>query len=310
MVPYRSFQKYLVADESADAWQIICTDTGCTRVPPQSAYPPKPNRHPEPFGTGLATGRVVPEYQFVYITRGRGFFESAHLPRRDVEAGTVFLLFPGERHAYRPSLETGWDEYWVGFKGNYADMLRRRGVLSPERPFFEIGEHASLEECFARIFEIVKAEQPGFQVELGAEVVQLLTRLHCIVVRHHVSSDDDDLVSRARLTMHQRLDQPMDTSAFASELGVSYQTLLASFKRHTGLSPYQYFLQVKIHRAKELLQDSSMSVKEVAYALHFDSPFHFSRVFKQKAGVSPSEWQRSATPGRSHDYQDVDSPHS
>lgn len=246
----------------------------------------------------------------MYITRGEGFFESSHCERQDVKPGTVFLLFPGEQHAYRPSLDTGWDEYWVGFKGNYPDMLRRRGVISVNRPFFRVGLHASLEECFARIFEIVRAEEPGFQVELGAEVVQLLTKLHCIVIRHRVSSADEELVSRARLTMHQRIDRPMDTSKFAGELGVSYQTLLTSFKAHTGLSPYQYFLQLKIHRAKELLQDTTTSVKEVAYALHFDSPFHFSRVFKQKTGVSPSTWKRSANPipGRKPNEQQSPSP--
>lgn len=38
-----------------------------------------------------------------------------------MKAGTVISLFPGEWHSYHPDDETGWDEYWVGFKGAYID---------------------------------------------------------------------------------------------------------------------------------------------------------------------------------------------
>ena len=48
----------------------------------------------------------------LYITRGRGNLSGHRRSARNA-AGTALLLFPGERHRYRPRLETGWDEYWV-----------------------------------------------------------------------------------------------------------------------------------------------------------------------------------------------------
>ena len=49
------------------------------------------------------------------------------------------MLFPGERHTYRPDANTGWTEYWVGFKGDGADEWIRNGYFSPSTPLLNIG---------------------------------------------------------------------------------------------------------------------------------------------------------------------------
>lgn len=295
-LPYQEYRKYLTAEERAEDWQIYCVDAGCTVVERGSNYPPNLRRHPPAYRANLKAGRVINEYQFVYITRGKGSFQSERSgPARHINAGAVFLLFPGVRHSYAPDPDTGWDEYWVGFKGGYVDRLHEVGILKPEEPVHEIGWHASLEERFSKIFEIADAELPGFQLELGAEVVQLLTQLHVIKQRQRTMDGSDELVQRARLVMQQNVMRTMEIDSMLSDLGVSYSTLLAVFKEYTGLSPYQYFLQLKVHMARDLLQDSSLSVKDVAHRLAFDNQYYFSRLFKRKTGMSPSAWQKASS---------------
>ena len=62
------------------------------------------------------------------------------------------------------------------------------------------------------------------------------------------------------------------------------------FKAYTAMTPYQYFIGIKIHKAKELLERGGSAIKEVAYRLGFKDEYYFSRLFKSKAGVSPSRW--------------------
>lgn len=80
------------------------------------------------------------------------------------------------------------------------------------------------------------------------------------------------------------------------ELNLDYPSCRRLFKDYTGLSPYQYFLQLKIHRARHLLQEGNLSVKEVSYEPGFDNQYYFSRIFKEMTGRSPSEWQRRSQP--------------
>lgn len=66
---------------------------------------------------------MLQEYQVVYITAGKGRFQSGSDRSRVVVPGTVLLLYPGVPHRYCPDRGTGWDEFWVGFNGAYARTL-------------------------------------------------------------------------------------------------------------------------------------------------------------------------------------------
>ena len=68
------------------------------------------------------------------------------------------------------------------------------------------------------------------------------------------------------------------------------------FKNYTGVSPLQYQLDLKVLRAKEMLLQTDRTVKEISYALGFQSIYYFSRVFKSKLGVAPTEIRRSVRP--------------
>jgi AraC-like DNA-binding protein len=65
------------------------------------------------------------------------------------------------------------------------------------------------------------------------------------------------------------------------------------FKKYTGVPPVQYHLDLKILRAKEMLLYTDKSVKEISYDLGFQSIYYFSRIFKNKLGVSPSEIRKT-----------------
>ena len=58
------------------------------------------------------------------------------------------------------------------------------------------------------------------------------------------------------------------------------------------MTPYQYYIQLKIHKAESLLEQENITVKEAAHRMGFDDQYYFSRLFKNKTGVSPSEWKK------------------
>ncbi|MEE8440151.1 MAG: AraC family ligand binding domain-containing protein, partial [Spirochaetia bacterium] len=118
-----AFSRYLPVNAEALLWEIYCVDAGYTLVPPGAAYPPAPRDHPREYAATVTTGRVLREFQIVYITAGSGWFKDEHAARRPVVAGDIFMLFPGVRHAYSSNVETGWQEYWVGFSGEHAHRL-------------------------------------------------------------------------------------------------------------------------------------------------------------------------------------------
>lgn len=89
------------------------------------------------------------------------------------------------------------------------------------------------------------------------------------------------------------IDNDISIEKVAEELQVSYSWFRKAFKEFTCIAPGQYVLQLKIDRAKMLLSDPSKSIKEVAFELNFLSALYFSKLFKEKTGLSPERYKKS-----------------
>ena len=64
------------------------------------------------------------------------------------------------------------------------------------------------------------------------------------------------------------------------------------FKKHTGVTPYEYYLNYKIGKLKEMLRDTNLSIAQAFNACNMDYNGHSARVFKEKTGISPSAYRK------------------
>ena len=115
---------------------------GCEHVLPGQRY--SPSGHPKLYHQEWETGGALPEFQAIYVTRGAGVFESAHGGKHEIAAGDLIFAFPGVWHRYRPTLEVGWDEYWISANGEMLHRLLREGFLSPSDPVLKVGLNEDL----------------------------------------------------------------------------------------------------------------------------------------------------------------------
>ncbi len=286
-----SFSRYLPVNEEALRWEIYCNDAGYGHIPAGASYPLHPEDHPRSYASTVATGRVLREFQVVYITSGSGWLKDHVRGRQEIKAGDIFILFPGVWHAYSPNIETGWQEYWVGFSGEHANRLHRNGLFDPSKPIHHLGVNQEIMADYEHIVQLCRDQTPGFQIRLGALVLQLLAHIHASEMTSQTAHGDRDLIKGARSLMQMHLESGIEVEQLADELGVAYTHLLNIFRQYTGLTPYQYFLQLRIHRARELLLNQDLSIKEVAALLNFENQYYFSRLFKRKTGLSPTQWK-------------------
>jgi transcriptional regulator GlxA family with amidase domain len=93
--------------------------------------------------------------------------------------------------------------------------------------------------------------------------------------------------------MKEHLDQPLQAAALASRANVSLSHYFALFKRLTGSTPIDYFIRLRMERARKMLETTTLTVKEVAAALGYDDPFYFSRVFKSINQLAPTDYRHA-----------------
>jgi AraC-like DNA-binding protein len=265
---------------------------GYERVPPRSPYPPR--RHPVDHHFDWENGRVLSAYQLVYVTSGRGVFESDVSDKRyRIEAGDVITLFPGVWHRYAPEFEFGWVEQWIEFSGPAVDRIKNGGLFPPERPIWHVGFPQELLQAFERCHALAQQRSIGVQSLLSTMGLHMLAVL-LRAGRGHPGAPRffEQKIQEAQRILAIRYHEELSMEQLARELSVSYSSFRQAFKAHTGISPKQYQIQIRLNKARDFLASTTKSIGEISEILGFDSGFHFSKQFKDATGLSPLTWRK------------------
>ncbi|MGL5834357.1 MAG: helix-turn-helix domain-containing protein [Waterburya sp.] len=94
--------------------------------------------------------------------------------------------------------------------------------------------------------------------------------------------------------IHEHLDQDIKLADLAQLLGISQFHFSHSFKQALGVSPYQYLIQQRIERVKQLLKQTERSIMDIALDCGFNSHSHLSKQFRQLTGMTPSVYRISS----------------
>jgi len=282
-----NFKKYVVISELDHKWGFIVNDAGHTVYPKDSDYPKK--GHPGIHMFSWKTGRILNEFQIVFISKGKGRFESKSAGKLKINEGDAFLLFPGEWHRYKPLKKTGWTEYWVGFAGEIVNLIVKEYFFKKENPIANKFGNQLVTKLFKTVHQLIEEEPFGFQRTASGICIQLLAEF--CNSQLGVGLIEKSPISRAKYIMNEKIDEEIDFKILANNLGISYSKFRSDFKRQTGLPPLQYFLFLKIEKAKDLLIHTDISSKQIAYDLGFESDSYFCRLFKKKMNLTPKEFR-------------------
>jgi len=88
-----------------------------------------------------------------------------------------------------------------------------------------------------------------------------------------------------------RLGQPIALADLARAAGCAPATVTRMFGRHLGRSPMAWITDRRIDRARHLLASTHLRITRIGRSCGFDDPYYFSRVFKARTGMSPSQWR-------------------
>ncbi len=107
---------------------------------------------------------------------------------------------------------------------------------------------------------------------------------------HDAPCDDAGFLSLALSYIHRHSAEAFTLADVAAAANVSQSYLGSCFHRHYGVSVMQYRENLRVARAKTMLESGEYRIKEIAEILGYCDIYHFSRKFKQATGLSPSEY--------------------
>jgi AraC family transcriptional regulator len=136
-----------------------------------------------------------------------------------------------------------------------------------------------------------RAEEPLAAQELGLGIMEA-----SLSDARRVSSGDARCVRRAKQMLQDCPDGRLSLTEIAGELGVSAIHLTQTFKRSEGMPLYRYQTLLRLGRALERLPERE-DITDLAFELGFSSHSHFTAVFRNEVGMTPSHYRSQARTG-------------
>ena len=227
-----------------------------------------------------------------------------------LEEGHIYFHAPNEYHRHRSikNIKTSICNGAFYYEGNVLDKIADQPILlttSMKHYFFNALKYCS--EIFSSvidtkelIYQIISPDHSPAQEQLllnnlESFLLELLISMDTLTYpKRHVPEDEyPPLVGEAIMIMRQCLFSSLTLSSLCQKLHCSKSTLSAVFKKYTASTVMNYYTQLKIDKAKELLCLGTYNITQVSDFLNFCNVNYFSNQFKRYTNLKPSEYCKS-----------------
>lgn len=268
-VHYFEFDKNFKSEtESHDFWEIVyahkgdivCNADGKDIILSQGEMLfHKPNEN-----HGLkANGKVEPT---VFIIS----FDCRSLAMRYFENAKIMLDSVSLKYVY-----SIMDEAKRSFNIPFSDPLTKK---------MEILDNASLGGV-----QMIKCYLEIMLVKIMRRLSQTENQERAFLTENELS---DKLVEDVLAYLNENVCSTVTVDDICKKISYSKAYIFKKFKQVTGKTIIDYFTNLKIKKAKELIKEKNLSVKEISLKLGFDTPNYFSKTFKKKTGLTPLEFRK------------------
>lgn len=243
-------------------------------------------------------------HELIYIVSGEIMVSVGEREYR-AKAGSLIVLSRFEEHSVRV-LTPEYRRYTLLVSSeisrgseNYAlsSILvnRSRGF----EHIVECGQFgARIESLFDRVRQECIERKPMYSRVVDSALMILLAEIYRIAPQRFIVGENknSEMVRRIQNRFERDCSSDVTISSLASEFHVSTSHLAHVFKSITGYSPIDYLISCRLSAAKNLLAESDKSIKEIVDSCGFSDESNFSRTFKRKFGMTPSEFRKQNYP--------------
>ena len=233
------------------------------------------------------------DYQLLYIAAGKGYFyfKGSETPTV-VTKGHMVLFRPKEPQVYNYYVEDKTEVYWVHFTGWKIEQYLDSYELPKEENVFFTGVSPDYPWIYNQIIREMQLKRANYDdiIKLYLHHI-LLTINRYIKESQQTSNETINDIERAVHYFNDNYTKPISIEQYAEEHLMSANWFIHSFKSVMKVPPMQYITNLRIAAAKGYLDNSNKTINEIAAAVGYDNALYFSRVFKKRTGMSPSEYK-------------------
>jgi AraC-like DNA-binding protein len=253
----------------------------------QHCYATDIGMFPQAEGHFRRRSQGSPQTIIILCVEGLGYAKIGNQTSHPVRPGEFFLIPPGIGHEYGAASKDPWTIQW-------AHVV---AVRIPGEPIFpkavDPGVLSRLKAHFADITAMVS--QSGLtSVSMDGLRWWMSLLLDAPPLAPLPGIVDSDPVRTAVRIMTDQVSAPIGLVELANRVGLSPSRFATVFRQRHGLPPMAFYQRMRLQKACALLAQTTLTVGQVARAVGFEDPLHFSRVFHRVYGAAPRMWRKEA----------------
>ena len=219
---------------------------------------------------------------FEYVRRGIGTLEVEGEVCHPA-AGDLYIVPPFTNHHYSSSADNPWEKLWFNVTGPLILHLLEDYRLTGVR---------LIKDCpVGEIFREGLAIGRRLNVDNHRLLAPVIHRI-CMAASQRRGDATETAAARLKHCIDRRWQSPPKLEELARLIGRSPVQALRIFKREFGVTPGRYSLELRLRIARQYLENTQQTLRQIAAELGFCDEFYFSRLFKGKYGESPRACRR------------------
>lgn len=249
-------------------------------------------------------------WELIYCDKGSLRLQAGDRQER-LESGQAFLHPPNQFHNVRTAEKQSANSVIFSFYSDSEALLQIADRVLPTDSYtanalFSVlrEARASFQNPLGKLYD-ARLERKEREDRFGSEqVIQNYIELMMIhLIRENdshggfpmlpVKDGETPILKAAMAYLEKNMGKKIVFSELTAHCSVSATTLKTLFRKHCGCGAMEYLAHLRIERAKRLLLEETRSCTEIAEACGFCSVHHFSKVFKDRTQMSPTEYLRS-----------------
>lgn len=231
-------------------------------------------------------------YYFLCILEGRGYIgENERLC--PVSAGHACLLNLKQPYRMYSDQDQPWTLGWIYFSGHGAEWFYRE--ICKTSSFFAFPEEDA-RQYMEELLSCLEKKKTECDLQASVLMYKILSDLYGI------SRNQDNVyvpyvkcpatVEKVVSYITANYFRKVTLAELAQEIYISPYHLLREFKKHMGITPLEYTNMYRLALAKQRLQESDISIEQIALSVGFCNHSYFTKCFREMEGMTPESYRR------------------
>ena len=228
------------------------------------------------------------DYYLIYIVSGKMDLSSGDMTGKAFD-GDVVIFPPNKSYGHIHPQNERLKYLWVHFTGKDVEKILNEYKIGIFPMVNKTSEQNRIKTKFQRLFDCFSQNDEFCEKDLVASLEKLFIEI-ARSIKNRTSLKK--VLSKSLRYINDNFNAPIKMTELAKMENMSMTSFNSNFKRQIGVPPTKYIINLRMNMAKELLESSDLSIKEISFMCGYSDYHFFSKVFKDSTGASPKIYKR------------------